>query len=395
MLYLRHATLLTPNRRVGNSAVLVEGDRLVAVGTVEEVPCPPDAQVIEANGLLLAPGFIDLQLNGGFGLDFTANPATMWDVAARLPQHGVTSFLPTIITSPRETVYAAQAVRRAGPPPGFRGATALGLHLEGPFLNPAKRGAHNPAYLRLPDVNAVSDWSVENGVRLVTLAPELPGALDVVRALRERSVVVSAGHSLATYDEAQAGFNAGLTYGTHLFNAMPPLEHRAPGLAGALLTDSRVTVGLIPDGIHLHSSVVALAWQSRGATGVNVVTDAMGALGMPPGTYELGDFAVTVDETSARLSDGRLAGSILSLDQGLRNLIAFTGCSLSDALATVTTTPAKLLGLTDRGQIAPGLIADLILLTSDLQIVKTVVRGQIVWENQREVLPHSVQSSQS
>jgi N-acetylglucosamine-6-phosphate deacetylase len=182
---------------------------------------------------------------------------------------------------------------------------------------------------------------------------------------------------MATFEEACAGLDAGITYGTHLFNAMPALDHRAPGLAGALLTDPRVTVGVIPDGVHLHPAVVKLIWQSKGPAGVNMVTDAMAALGMPPGQYNLGDFIVTVDGTSARLGDSRLAGSILSLDQALRNFIAFTGCSLSEALMTVTTTPARVLGLTDRGQIAPGFIADMVLLTPDLHIVKTFVGGQI------------------
>ena len=253
----------------------------------------------------------------------------------------------------------------------------MGLHLEGPFLNPARRGAHNPAHLRAPDLQTITGWSVEQYVRLVTLAPELPGALDVIRALVGRGVVVSAGHSLATHAEALAGFEAGITCGTHLFNAMPPLEHRAPGLAGALLADERATVGLIPDGLHLHPSVVALAWQAKGARRVNLVTDAMAALGMPPGRYPLGDWEVTVDDTSARLADGRLAGSLLSLDQAVRNFIAFTGCSLSDALATVTTVPAHLLGLADRGQIAPGFIADLTLLTPDVHVAGTIVGGQI------------------
>jgi N-acetylglucosamine-6-phosphate deacetylase len=259
----------------------------------------------------------------------------------------------------------------------------LGLHLEGPFLNPAKRGAHNLAHLRLPDVNAVAGWSPSNGVRLVTLAPELPGALDVVRVLREHGVAVSAGHSTATYEEARTGLEAGITYGTHLFNAMPPLEHRAPGLAAALLADPRAVAGLIPDGIHLHPAVVKLIWQSKGVAGVNIVTDAMGALGMPPGKYKLGDFEVTVDETSARLGDGRLAGSILSLDQAVRNFIAFTGCSLNEALETVTATPAKVLGLTERGQIAPGFVADMVLLTPDLRVVKTFANGKIGYADER------------
>ncbi len=377
MLCIRHATLLTPAQTIADGAVLCDGPRLVAVGTTEQVPFPPGAQTVDADGLFLSPGFIDLQLNGAFGHDFTATPSMIWDVAARLPQYGVTSFLPTIISSPLETITAAQAVLRQGPPPGYSGAKPLGLHLEGPFLNPAKRGAHNPAHLREPDLAAVADWSMEQGVWLVTLAPELPGALDVMRALVGRGVVTSAGHSLATHEEALAGLEAGITYGTHLFNAMPPLEHRAPGLAGALLADERATVGLIPDGIHLHPAIVALAWRVKGARRINVVTDAMAALGMPPGRYQLGDGEVTVDEISARLADGRLAGSLVSLDQAVRNLIAFTRCSLSEAVATVTTVPAHLLGVADRGQIAPGFVADLTLLTPDLQVVKTFVGGQI------------------
>ena len=378
MLCIQHATLLTLGQRVDDSAVVVDGGQIVAVGRAHDNLCPPEAQPIDATGLTLVPGFIDLQLNGAFGFDFTANPATIWDVATRLPRFGVTSFLPTIITSPPETVSAARALLQKGPPPEFCGATPLGLHLEGPFLNPAKRGAHNPAHLRLPDVNAVADWSPSNGVRLVTLAPELPGALDVVRVLRERGVAVSAGHSMATYEEARAGLEAGITYSTHLFNAMPQLDHRAPGLAAALLADPRAVVGLIPDGIHLHPAIVKLIWQSKGVAGVNIVTDAMGALGMLPGKYKLGDFEVMVGENSARLSDGRLAGSILSLDQAVRNFIAFTGCSLNEALETVTATPAKVLGLTDRGQIAPGFVADMVLLTSDLRVVKTFVNGSRV-----------------
>jgi N-acetylglucosamine-6-phosphate deacetylase len=383
MLCIHHANLFTPHQVIDDSAVVVDGGQILAVGRARDNLCPLESQVIDATGLTLAPGFIDLQLNGAFGCDFTADPATIWDVATRLPRFGVTSFLPTIITSPPETVSAAQATLRKGPPPGFCGATPLGLHLEGPFLNPAKRGAHNPAHLRAPDVNAVVGWSPPNGVRLVTLAPELPGALDAVRVLGERGVVVSAGHSMATYEEALAGLEAGITYGTHLFNAMPPLEHRAPGLAAALLADPRAVVGLIPDGIHLHPAIVKLIWQSKGAAGVNVVSDAMGALGMLPGKYKLGDFEVTVDETSARLGDGRLAGSILSLDQAVRNFIAFTGCSSSEALETVTATPAKVLGLTDRGQIAPGFVADMVLLTPDLRVVKTFVGGKTWYADER------------
>lgn len=379
MLYLYGARVLTPEREIDDSAVLVENGRIVAVGARATVPPPGHAETRDVSGLILAPGLIELQLNGGFGLDFAADPGTIWQVAGQLPRYGVTAFLPTIVTSPREIMTSAQELVRSGPPEGFQGAQVLGLHPEGPFLNPAKRGAHNPAYLRAPSVEYIADWSPENGIRLVTLAPELEGALDVVRLLASRGVVVSAGHSMATYDEARAGFDAGITYGTHLFNAMPPLDHRAPNLPGALLTDPRVTVGIIPDGIHVHPTLVDLAYRSKGAARLSVVTDAMGALGMPPGRYRLGDFEVNVDETSARLDDGRLAGSILAQDQALRNLTKFTGCSPSDALATLTTTPAALVRHPDRGRIAPGYRADFVLLTRDLHVAETWVGGKPVW----------------
>ena len=379
MLYIKNTTLYSPCERLDNAAVLVDGGRIVAVGYAAAVACPPGAQVLDADGLLLTPGFIDMQFNGGFGDDFTADPTTIWQVAAGLPRWGVTAFLPTVITSPLERIAQAQQVVQSEPA-GFRGATPLGLHVEGPFLNPQKKGAHNPAYLQLPALEAVAGWSPQTGVRLVTLAPELPGALPVIEALATRGVLVSAGHSTATFEEATMAFDAGARYGTHLFNAMPTMHHREPGLPGALLTDPRPVVGFIADGVHTHPSVISLVWQALGPERLNLVTDAMAALGMGPGKHLLGDFEVTVDATSARLADGTLAGSILSLDQALRNLIRLTGCTLADALATVTTTPARSLGLDhERGRIAPGYVADLVLLSPELEVRGTVVRGELVY----------------
>jgi N-acetylglucosamine-6-phosphate deacetylase len=201
----------------------------------------------------------------------------------------------------------------------------------------------------------------------------------VTRALCERGVLVSAGHSLADYDQARAGLLAGVGYGTHVFNAMPTLEQRAPGLAGALLTDRQAIVGVIADGVHLHPAVVELIWRSKGLEHVNLVTDAMAALGMPPGRYQLGSFEVLVDRDSARLNDGRLAGSVLSLDQAVRNLIAYTGCTPPEAVATVTRVPARALHLRDRGRIRVGMQADLTLLTGDLRVAATIVSGQVAW----------------
>ncbi len=380
MIYIKTSQLYTPAPIPGDTAVLIEENRIVAAGPAAEVPCPPGARLIDATGFLVVPGFIDLQFNGGFGADFTAEPATIWQVAAQLPRYGVTAFLPTIITSPLSRVSQAQEVVVYGRPAGYRATVPLGLHVEGPFLNPQKKGAHNPAYLRQPDLGVVADWSPEQGVRLVTLAPELPGALPMVEALAGRGVLVSAGHSMATYAEAMAAFDAGIRYGTHLFNAMPNLLHREPGLPGALLTDDRPVAGLIADGIHTHPAIVRLIWACLGSQRLNLVTDAMAALGMAPGMHLLGDFEVQVDATSARLADGILAGSILALDQALRNLMAFTGCPLPQALATITTTPARALSLAHSlGRIAPGYNADLVLLDSELTVRNTIVAGEVVF----------------
>jgi N-acetylglucosamine-6-phosphate deacetylase len=380
-LYIFNACLAAPTNSIADGAILVRDGRIAALGASAEISPPPGVRQIDAQGLCLAPGFLDLQLNGGFGNDFTADPGSIWQVGERLPQYGVTGFLPTIITAPLEVYAAAQAVLRNGPPPGYRGAQPLGLHFEGPFLNPEKKGAHNPAYLRPPNPGEAAGWSAETGVHLVTLAPELPGALELTRLLRARGVVVSAGHSNADFEQAQAAFQAGITCGTHLFNAMPPLGHRSPGLAGALMAESGVAVGVIADGLHIHPSIVKLAWKAKGPQGLILVTDAMAALGMPPGSYPLGDETVQVDGRSARLPDGTLAGSLLTMDAALRNLAAFAGCSLVEALPCLTSTPARLLGLGTKGQLAVGYDADFVLLTPDGQVLMTIVGGKVLYTN--------------
>ena len=380
MLDIHNAAIYTPERMINDGAILVEGQRIAACAPAAELPAPAGAEMLDAAGAAVVPGFIDLQLNGAFGDDFSVSPETIWRVAAGLPRWGVTSFLPTIITSPLAQFAKGQEVLAGGPPAGWAGSIPLGLHCEGPFLNLQKKGAHNPAHLRLPSLEAVATWSPEQHVRLVTLAPELPGALAVVEALASRGVLVSSGHSMATYAEAQAAFAAGARYGTHLFNAMPTLEHREPGLPGALLTASELTVGIIPDGVHVHPAAVALAWQAKGPKRLNIVTDAMAALGMPAGRYMLADQEVVVTERDARLASGTLAGSVLPMDAALRNVLAFTGCSLAEALETITSTPADLLGMGQlRGRIIPGAYADLVMLTPDLQVSLTMVEGKTLY----------------
>ncbi len=375
-LLVRGATALERPDDGPQDLLAIEGC-IVALGPDSAAAAPAGAQQLDADGMFAAPGLIDLQLNGAAGHDLTEQPATLWAVAEALPRYGVTAFLPTLVSADRDTIETARRVLLGGPPDGHRGALPLGLHIEGPFLNPAKRGAHPAGSLRDADLTFIAGWSPATGVRMVTLAPELPGALDLVRALASAGVVVSAGHSTATLDESRAGFDAGIRTVTHLFNAMPPLDHRAPGLVAAALADQRVTTNLIPDGLHLAPEVVALVWRLTGRRRFSIVTDAISALGMPPGRYRLGGVDCVVDETSARIGE-TLAGSVLGLDEGVRNLVEFTGCSPAEAVDAASQVPARLIGEEDRGMLRVGARADLVLLTRDLRVAATIVGGTVV-----------------
>lgn len=377
MFTIGHVDIITGHDVIEDGMVVVENGRIVAVEPA--TPSAP-APTYHASGLTLAAGMIDLQLNGGFGHDFTADPASIWPVAAQLPQFGVTSFLPTLVSCPLETVAVAQKILAARPP-GFKGATPLGLHVEGPFLNPKKKGAHQRDFLRLPDEAAIAGWCPEEGIRLVTVAPELPKAHALIKRLVSQGVVVSAGHSMATLKEARDGFEAGIRYGTHLFNAMPPIHHREPGLAAALLHDDRLVVGLISDGIHVHPAVVALVWQVVGNGRLTLVTDGMAAMGMQSGVYQLANRTVQVDGDRSVLPDGTLAGAVVSMDRALQKLVAFTSCRLEDALLTVTQIPARLLGEKSLGQVTVGCQADLVLLSKTCQVQATFINGELVFGN--------------
>jgi N-acetylglucosamine-6-phosphate deacetylase len=303
----------------------------------------PDATLAGAEPPL--DGLIDLQVNGAGGHDLTNDPESLWAVGTVLRRFGVTAYLPTLVSPSWSIVARAREAWLAGAPDGYEGATPLGWHVEGPFIAPTRHGAHDPACLQPPDARVVADWTPSSGIRMVTLAPELPGALEVVAALVANGVVVSAGHSAATCDEAQAGFDAGIRSVTHLFNAMAPLDHREPGLAGAALADDRVTIGIIPDGLHVHRSVVGIVRRTVGAERLAIVSDAIAALGMPPGQHRLANRDVIYDGLSARLANKGLAGSVIGLDAAVRNLAGFAGVSIADATLAATTVPARLLGL--------------------------------------------------
>jgi len=360
--------------RLERGAIVIQRRRIVEIIRDPRDGDLPDTVV---DGAIVAPGLIDLQVNGGFGVEVGDDPAAIRHLAARLPQAGVTAFLPTVITSPParyQRVLGVIASASEGP-----GARALGLHLEGPFLSPRRAGAHRPEWMASANDDLFDALAAYDGLRLMTLAPELPGAPERIRRLRARDILVSLGHTDATYGEVVAGIDAGATMLTHLYNAMSPFEHRAPGAVGAGLADDRVTVGLIADGIHCHPASVRMAVRAKGPERIALVSDMMSAAGMPPGHYELGGQAVLVDEAAARLADGTLAGSIVTLDQAARNAVRWTDATPAEAILMASEVPARLLGLTDTGRIASRCRADLVLFDDGLNVEATIVGGEIAF----------------
>lgn len=376
MLVVRGGDVLTPDGPVTADVTVVDG-RIAAIG----VDGSTMADVIDARDATIAPGFIDVQINGGFGIDVTRQPERIDELGRGLTRFGVTAFVPTIITCAPEQLAAAVSAwsDRDRVPTG--GAVPLGLHIEGPMLAPSRRGAHPADLLRDPDSAIIDGWSPSTGVVMATLAPELPGALDVISELAGRGVVVSIGHTDGDAASFAAGRAAGATYVTHLFNAMRPFAHRDPGPIGAALADDAVVVGLICDGIHVDPVAVRMAWRALGPHRITLVTDAVAALGDGGGDSRLGDVGVRVGADGVRTAEGTLAGSDLSLDVAVRNLVAFTGCPLADAVRTVTATPADLLGLADRGRLVVGARADLVVLDHDGRVRVTIVGGEVAWRS--------------
>lgn len=339
---------------------------------------PGSQDVIDAEGLTVAAGFIDTHVHGALGNDFTNDPETIWTVGRWLPSTGVTSFVPSIVTAPYDTYTRAIEVMHAGPPDGYSGADAVGLHFEGPWISPDWKGAHRTDLLRVPDVEVAESWAESGLVKIVTIAPELPDAGAAAQVLAEAGVVISLGHSGASYDEATTALAGSWSTVTHLFNQMSGFGHRSPGVVAAAL-NSMATCELIVDGLHSEPGALQLAWQILGADRTVLMTDAMQATGLGPGTYWLGDLEVTVTASGPRLADGRLASSILTMDQAVSNLVNWTSASLADAITAATATPAKRLGLSDRGTIESGRRADLVILDETGSVASTIVAGQTVF----------------
>lgn len=331
-----------------------------------------DSPIIDAGGLTAVPGFIDIQVNGGWGHDFTENPASIWDVGSLLPSTGVTAFCPTIITAPHDRIEAAQKAM-LNRPDGYIGAEPIGLHLEGPHLSHEGRGTHPSQHL----VDPADTRILPDQVAIATLAPELDGALDLITKLVMGDIVVSIGHSAATAEQSKAAIDAGATLGTHIFNAMPPIGGRTPGIAGTLLTDKRVRFGVIVDNVHLADETVKLIWLAA-PDRVILVTDSIAAMGMPSGQYDIGGIPVTVANGAVRNADGNLAGSVLTMDEGLRNIVSTAGVSLDVAIKALTSTPAAALNRPDIGSLEPGSRGDVVLM-SDGEVVCTVVGGNVAF----------------
>ena len=370
---LTDARVVTPAGVLDPGWLRIDGDRIVEVGP--GAPSLDGDERHELGGGWVVPGFIDLHMHGGGGhATLSADPTEIASAAAFHRAHGTTGSLASIVSAPlSETLAALEAVRAAVP-------NVIGSHLEGPFLNPARAGAHDPAHLLPPDPATFERMLDAAGgtLRVITVAPELPGGIELVRRAAAAGVVVAVGHSDATHDEASVAFDAGASLVTHLFNAMRPWHHREPGLVGAALTRADVVCELINDGIHLHDATAKVAFEAAGPGRIALVTDAIAAAGTGDGELRLGSAAVHVSGGAARLADGQtLAGSTLTMDLAFRRAVRELGVPIEDAVRASSTTAARVLGMADRvGSLEAGRDADLLVLTEDLAVDAVMAGGR-------------------
>lgn len=371
--------LVIKNARIITENSIVEGDLLAEEGRIAAFGVVPDGAAVEeldAGGLFLAPGFIDLHNHGRLGVNVMDGKASSLETIAKgQMSHGVTGFLAGTSSAPWDQNLAA--IRTAARWRAGEGmARCLGLYLEGNYFSMEKRGAHNPAYLRPLSVEEMEELLEAGGgaVKVVCLSPELPGAPAVIRFLRERGVVAAAAHSNAAYGEALAGINAGVTQATHTFNGMRGLDQHEPGILGAVLTDDRVICEAIADGVHLAPAILDMMLRLKGPDRIALISDSVELNGLPDGPYQFEGHTITVSAGTIRLEDGRLAGSCLSLDMAVRNMVKLAGASLPQAVRMASLVPARVLGLQDtKGSIAVGKDADLILFDGGITIKEVFI----------------------
>jgi N-acetylglucosamine-6-phosphate deacetylase len=375
-------TLVTPFQRIGGCLLHVAGGKIVEIEHGPKSPTPGTAPIIHEPEALVAPGFIDLHVHGARGRDLMDGTLeSLQTVAETLASHGTTSFLATTLSAPdsdTETAITGFANHHAKVNAGAR---PLGLHLEGPFLNPDRKGTHNANYLRLPDIHAFRRYVTlsRNNVLKMTIAPELEQAIALIREASGLGIQISIGHTDATEEVARAAVEAGAAQATHVFNAMRPMHQREPGILGFVLTDGRVFAEVIADGVHVHPTMLRLLLRLKGVDRTILITDGLSAVDMPEGRYPLGDKTVVVERGACRDADGVLAGSILTLDVAVRNLVNWLDVPLHEALTAASATPARSMGLDRKGIIAAGADADLVFLDQHLRVVKTMVGGRVVY----------------
>ena len=376
---IRGGRVITPLEVFEQADVLIEGGRILAVGP--GLAAAAAGERIEAEGHIVAPGLVDIHVHGSAGHDtMDATREAIEGMARYFASRGVTAFCPTTMTVPAEEIMASvRAVHECQRRP-VEGAQPLGVHLEGPYIDAAKKGAQPPQHVRTAgDLDYRGFFSLGN-IRLVSLAPEFEENRELITFARARGVAVAVGHSSASYEQVVEAVKLGVSQSTHTFNQMEGIHHRKPGTVGAALMLDEIYAQFIADGVHLHPAIVKMIVHLKGPDRAVLITDAIRGAGMPDGEYELGGQPITVKEGAVRLADGALAGSCLTMDQGVRNIAAFTGRPLAECLRMATLTPARAIGVAHRkGSIEPGKDADIVILTPDLEVAATVAMGRVVY----------------
>jgi N-acetylglucosamine-6-phosphate deacetylase len=386
MIAITASTLFTPLERIEQPLLLMDDGSIVEVTSRAAREVPTNIRLVDFADGILSPGFIDLHIHGGAGHDvMEAGAGALPPVERLLVSHGVSSYFPTTVTAPLDATLSAltrladaieAAERSPQPQNGELRARPLGIHLEGPFISHKRRGVHPPENLLAPSLAAFDRfWQAARGhIRVLTIAPELPGALEVIKLASSRGVCVSLGHSNADLDAARAGFAAGARHATHTFNAMRPLDHRDPGILGEVLTDSRLSAEIIADGIHVDPVIVQLFLKAKGPEAAVLITDATAATGMPDGRYRLGSLEVEVKDGRCMVGDS-LAGSVLTMDRAVRNVMQFAQWDLQPAVRLATLNPARVAGVKSGGTLQAGAPADLVVLSPSGEVRKTIIRG--------------------
>jgi N-acetylglucosamine-6-phosphate deacetylase len=374
----------TPFEEISDAVVVVQGSKIAAIGKQGKVDLPRGGREIRAAGKTLVPGFVDVHIHGAGGRDVMEGTREALDIiAATVAAHGTTSLVATTVTaSEKETLGSVAGIAHfilntSQYPARELSAEILGIHFEGPFISPARRGVHPAKWILPPSTDLLAQLLKEaRGTALIlTLAPELTGALELITAARKAGLVVSLGHTDATYEQAQAAIETGASHAAHVYNAMRPFSHRGTGVIGAVLTSPKVSAELIADGVHVDEAAMKMLVELKTPERVILVSDGMSATGMPDGKYQLGMFEVKVSGGVARNAEGKLAGSTLTLDRALRNMVAL-GVPLASALRMVTANPGRQIGLGARkGVLTPGADADLVFLDDKLEVSGVMTRG--------------------